>query len=350
MLNRFAMAVVLAAGLGLVGCNNGGDNTSSSTTGTSTGTAAGGDAGKSGGKTYKIAVIPKGSTHEFWKAVHAGANDAAEKFGATIDFNGPHLENDRSSQQDMVENKANGDSDAIVLAPLDSKALVKPVEAAIAKNKPVVVIDSGLDSTKISSFVATDNEKGGAMAADEMIKRLNGKGKVVVLRYGTNSASTEAREKGFEDEIKAKGTGIQIVNDKLEAGPTIETAQKSSESLLQPLKGPDGKLTIDGIFCPNESSTAGMLLTLKENKWAGTVKFMGFDSSQALIDGLKGGFIDGLILQNPYKIGFEGVHQAVRALKKDPKDPVETKIDTGATLITKDNMDANKDLLSPKQA
>src|ERR1022692_1047597 len=148
MLNRFAMALVLAAGLGLVGCN-GGDNSASSTTG-STGDS-GGTTGTSG-KTYTIAVIPKGSTHEFWKAVHAGANDAGAKFGASIDFNGPHLENDRSSQQDMVENVANGKADAIVLAPLDSKALVKPVQAAIDKKKPVVIIDSALDSTGPASF------------------------------------------------------------------------------------------------------------------------------------------------------------------------------------------------------
>ncbi|MHB8638109.1 MAG: substrate-binding domain-containing protein, partial [Fimbriimonadaceae bacterium] len=206
MLNKFAMVLALGAGIALVGCN-GGDTANSSTTGSTT---AGGTAG---GKTYNISVIPKGSTHEYWKAVHAGANDAGAKFGATINFNGPLKEDDRDSQINMVENVINSDADAIVLAPLDSKALVKPVQEAIAKKKPVVIIDSALDGSGFVSFVATDNVNGGKLDADEMIKRLNGKGKIVVLRYAVNSASTEDREKGFEDEIKAKGPGITIVSD-----------------------------------------------------------------------------------------------------------------------------------------
>ncbi|MHB8637296.1 MAG: substrate-binding domain-containing protein, partial [Fimbriimonadaceae bacterium] len=143
--------------------------------------------------------------------------------------------------------------------------------------------------------------------------------------------------------------GITIVSDNQYAGPTAETAQKASENLLAPLKGADGKLTIDGIFCPNESSTMGMLLTLKENKWAGTVRLLGFDSSGPLVDGLKAGLIDGLVVQNPYNIGYKGVEAAVKALKGEP---VDARVDTGATLITKENMntDANKALLTPKQA
>jgi len=341
------MALVLVAGLGLVGCN-GGDTTASTTTGSTTGTTGSGGTTGTTGKTCKVAVIPKGSTHEFWKAVHAGANDAGKEFGADITFKGPEKEDDRQSQVDMVDNIVSAGTDAIVLAPLDADGLRKPVDNAIAKKIPVVIIDSALNGSGIASFVATDNEKGGTMAADEMIKRLGGKGKIVVLRYAPGSASTEAREKGFEDEIKAKGAGIQIVSDNQYAGATAESAAKKSDDLLATMKGPDGKLTIDGIFCPNESSTLGMLATLRAHSWNGKVKFMGFDSSDKEVEALQKGDVDGLVVQSPYKIGYEGVKAAVETLQGKK---VEARVDTGATLVTKDNMDTpeNQKLLKPKQ-
>jgi len=346
MLNRFAMALVLAAGLTLAGCGSG--TSESSTTGTTGTTASGGGAGKSGGKTYKVTVIPKGMSHEFWKTIHAGANDAAAEFGAEITFKGPANEGDRQAQIDIVDNTVSAGTDAIVLAPLDADGLKKPVDNAISKKIPVVIIDSALNGSGFASFVATDNEKGGAMAADEMIKRLNGKGKIVVLKYAIGSASTEAREKGFEDEIKAKGSGIQIVSDNQYAGDTADKAQKKSEDMLATLKGPDGKLTIDGIFCPNESSTVGMLATLRAHSWNGKVHFIGFDSSEKEVEGLKAGDIDATVVQNPYKIGYEGVHEAIKALKGEKN---EARVDTGATLITKETMDSpeNQKLLKPKQ-
>ena len=338
---RLTIGVLAAAGLVLAGCGKSGEGTG--TTGGTSGSAS------NGGKKYQIFVIPKGSTHEYWKAVHAGADDAAAELGANVVFQGPLKENDRESQVSLVENAISGGTDALVLAPLDSQGLVKPVKEALDKNIPVVIIDSALNSDGYASFVATDNEKGGQMDGDEMIKLLNGKGNIVVLRYAMNSASTEAREKGFEEEIRAKAPGIKILTDKLEAGPTVDTAVTNSENLLAPYKRPDGSLNLDGIFCPNESSTEGMLKVLEQNKWAGTVKFVGFDANSRLIDGLKDGHLNAIVVQNPYQIGYQGVKAAVLTLEKKP---VDKRIDTGATLITKDNMNLPEQakLLAPKQA
>jgi ribose transport system substrate-binding protein len=339
------------AGVMIVGCGSGSGSDSSSTGAAASGTtstATGGSAAS--GKKYTIAVIPKGSTHEYWKSVHAGANDAAAELGATIEFQGPLKENDEENQISVVEDVLVRGADAIVLAPLDAKGLEKPVGEAAAKKVPVIIIDSALaDTAGTASFVATDNEKGGQMAADELIKELGGKGKVVVLKYAVGSASTEDREKGFEEEIKSKAPGITIVSDNQMGGPTIDTAQTASERLLGPLKGPDGKLTIQGVFASNESNAVGMLNVLKENKWNGTVKFVGFDSNSRLIEGLASGDINALVIQNPYKIGYEGVKAAIAAIKGEK---VETRIDTGAALITKANMDTpeNQKLLKPKQA
>jgi ribose transport system substrate-binding protein len=285
-------------------------------------------------KKLTIAVIPKGTTHEFWKSVHAGAVQAAQELGLEIIWKGPLREDSRDEQINIVEDMINRKVDAIVLAPLDDTALRAPVAEAKRAKVPVVIIDSGLKSKDFASFVATDNFHGGKMAGEHLAKLLGGKGKVVMLRYAEGSASTDARERGFLAAMVAN-KGITVVSSNQYGGATTETAYKASENLLAPLKGKDGKLTIDGIFCPNESTTFGMLRALQDSKQAGKVKFVGFDSSEKLVDALKAGQIHGLVLQNPMKMGYLGVKTAVATLKGQPVKP---NIPTGETLVTKANM------------
>ncbi|HEY0868318.1 MAG TPA: substrate-binding domain-containing protein [Fimbriimonas sp.] len=306
--------------------------------------------GVAGDKKLQIAVIPKGATHEFWKSVHEGAQKAADETGVQIVWKGPIKEDDRESQVKTVEDFINQKVDGIVLAPLDDTALRGPVEEAKRNEIPTVIIDSGLKDADYVSFVATDNYKGGQMAGAEMIKLMADLGKpkarIVMLRYQEGSASTMEREKGFLDMVKNEPK-IEVVSSNQYGGATTETAQKAGENLLAPLKKPDGSLDIDGIYTPNESTTFGMLRVLQDNNWAGKVKFIGFDASPKLIEGLTNGHINGLILQNPRKMGELGVKTIVDYLKGN-KD-VEKRIDTGATLITKENMDSteNKALLAP---
>lgn len=297
-----------------------------------------------GQKSLQIAMIPKGTTHEFWKSVHAGGVKAAREAGAELIWKGPLKEDDRESQIATVESFIDRKVSGIVLAPLDDTALRAPVAAAKSANIPVVIIDSGLKSDDYISFVATDNYKGGTLAAEQMVKLLNGKGKVVVLRYAEGSASTMEREKGFLDTI-ARSPEIQVVSSNQYGGATTETAYKASENLLAPLAS-GGKLTIDGIFCPNESTTFGMLRALQEGGYAGKVRFVGFDSSAKLVEALGNGQIDGLVLQNPFNMGYLGVKTMVAHLKGEK---VEKRVDTGAQLITKETMNTpeNKQLLSP---
>jgi len=209
---------------------------------------------------------------------------------------------------------------------------------------PVVIMDSGLKSEDYVSFVATDNYKGGMMAGEHLASLLNGEGKVVMLRYQEGSASTMEREKGFLDAI-AKFQGIRVVSANQYGGATTESAYKASENLLNPLKQ-GGKLTIDGIFCPNESTTFGMLRALQDGGLAGAVKFVGFDSSEKLVEALRNGSIHGLILQNPMKMGYLGVKTLVAHLRGEK---VEKRIDTGVTLVTRENMDQPqiRELLMP---
>jgi len=282
---------------------------------------------------YTVAVIPKGTTHEFWKSVHAGAVKASRETGAEVIWKGPLKEDDREAQIAVVENFVTRGVSGIVLAPLDDKALRPAVSNAVRSDIPVVIIDSDLQGDEHVSFVATDNYKGGQMAGREMARLLNGKGRVVVLRYQEGSASTTNREKGFLDEI-ARHPGIRVVSANQYGGATTESAYRASENLLAPLKK-GGRLDLDGIFCPNESTTFGMLRALQDSKLAGTVRFIGFDSSEKLVQALEAGQIDALVLQDPFKMGYLGVRTLVDHLngKKVPR-----RVDTGVTLVTRKNM------------
>ena len=286
-------------------------------------------------KKFTIAVIPKGTTHEFWKSIHAGSNKAASELasqGTTVEviWKGPLREDDREQQIQVVEGFAAQGVSGIVLAPLDNRALVRPVNDAQRAGVPAVIIDSGLESEEIVSFVATDNRKGGTLAADRMGQLLNGKGKVLVLRYAEGSASTTEREEGFIGQIKQKFPEIQLISTDQYAGATRDTAKRASENLLNRF-GDD----VQGIFTPNESSTWGMLLALQDIGKAGKVSFVGFDSSQPFIDAINANQLHGIVVQNPFNMGYLGVRTIVDSLLGKP---IEKKIDTGVMLVTKENM------------
>jgi len=299
-----------------------------------------------GKKKFTIAVIPKGTTHEFWKSIHAGSIKAAQELtaqGTDVDviWKGPLREDDREQQIQVVEGFAAQGVSGIVLAPLDNRALVRPVSEANRAGVPTVIIDSGLESTDFVSFVATDNRKGGTLAADRMGQLLNGKGKVLVLRYAEGSASTTEREEGFISEIKQKFPDIELVSTNQYAGATRETAKSKSETLLNTYAD-----QVQGIFTPNESSTAGMLLALQDINKAGKISFVGFDASQTFIDALNANQLHGIVVQNPFNMGYLGVRTMVDNLLGKP---VEKKIDTGVMLVTKENLESPdvKTLLHP---
>jgi ribose transport system substrate-binding protein len=297
-----------------------------------------------------IAVIPKGTSHVFWRSIHAGAEKAAQELGATIIWRGPLREDDRDSQVSEVEGFVSRGVSGIVLAPLDEAALAPPVADAARRNIPVVVIDSGLKGGDYVSFVATDNRKGGRLAGEHLAALLHdaGKGsggKVILLRYAEGSESTLQREEGFLEAIAAR-KDLQVVSSNQYGGADVEGAYKKSESLLSRYKRGDGALDVDGIFTPNESTTLAMLRVLEDNGWAGKVKFVGFDASETLVKGLGDAHIDGLVLQDPVNMGYLGVKTMVAHIHGQP---VEKRIDTGVRLVTRDHMndpDA-KELLHP---
>jgi len=209
-------------------------------------------------KAFRVMVIPKGTTHEHWKAVHAGAAKAAEELGdVEIVWQGPTKEDDRADQIKLVQSAIAAKVDGIILAPLDARALVEPVEQAIARGIPVVIFDSALESKKIAAYVATNNYDGGVLAAKRLGEKLGGKGRIILLRYNVGSASTDEREKGFADTIAKEFPEITYLSNDQYAGATADSAQQASQNLIARYRG-----RIDGVFCPNESSTLGMLRVL----------------------------------------------------------------------------------------
>jgi len=319
---RSNLAVALCVGFLLsFGCDK------SSQTSTSSG---GGNSAESAAK-LKIAVIPKGTSHSFWKSVHAGAEKAATELGVEVIWKGPLKEDDRAEQIKVVEQFVAEGVNGIVLAPLDDTALLRPVKNAMDRKIPVVIFDSGLQGEvgkDFVSFVATDNRLGGAMAGEQLAKLLGGKGKVVLLRYAEGSASTTEREAGFLS-VMDKNPGIEVTVKNRYGGATAAESQAEALKLIDKIK------EAQGVFCPNESSTMGMLLALRQEGLAGKVKFVGFDASSALIEGLTKGEIDALVSQNPTKMGYEGVKTLYAHIRGEK---VPQRVDTGVKLITKDNL------------
>jgi ribose transport system substrate-binding protein len=303
----------------------------------------GGGTGPGGEKKLRIAVIPKGTTHEFWKSVHAGAVKAAKELNVEVVWKGPLKEDDLKQQIDLVQSFTAQGVSGIVLAPLNDKALVSSVKSATAAKIPVVIFDSDLASDDYVSFVATDNKKAGELGCERLAKKVKEKGGgAVMLRYQEGSASTNNREEGCLAALKA--AGVNVLSDNQYAGATTETAHKASESLLLAQGASEGKVT--GIFTPNESTTFGMLLALQKANLTSKVALVGFDASDKLVKGVEASEVEGLVLQDPFNMGYLAVTTMVKHLKGEK---VEKRIDTGSKLVDKGNMGAPemKALLKP---
>ena len=276
-----------------------------------------------------IGVVPKGVTHEFWKAIRLGAEEASREFNCRIRWNGPSDETKVTEQLQIVEDLLSAGVKGLVLAPIHKVQSRKAVDDAVAKKVPVAIIDSAVDAEGIATFAATDNRLGGVLAAKEIGRLLSGKGKVAVLLCKAGSASTEDRESGFRDTIKAEFPGIEIVDEQY--GQSVrETSIQVARDLLA------RHADLDGFFGSNESGAHGVLVALRNSGRAGKVKAVGFDSAEDLLAGLREGTLQALVVQNPFRMGYEGVKAVVRKLRGEAVPP---QIDTGVTLVTAANLD-----------
>jgi ribose transport system substrate-binding protein len=286
-------------------------------------------------KPLRVAVIPKGTTHEFWKAVERGARRGGEDAGVTILWKGPAKEDDTAAQIQVVQQFISDKVDAIVLAPLNDAALLGPVQQAAASGIPVAIIDSalkGVVGTDFIGYYGTDNTAAGGQGGTHLASLLAAGDKpksAVVLRYTSGSASTTQREDGAIAALKA--AGVTLASDNQYAEVTPESAKAKSLQMLDIVKN------AGAVFTPNESTTLGILLAMRQAGLAGKVLHVGFDASPPLVEALKAGEIHALVVQNPERMGRVGVEQAVAKARGGTVSPA---IDTGAVLITKDNLDS----------
>jgi ribose transport system substrate-binding protein len=290
-----------------------------------------------------IAVIPKGTTHEFWKSVHHGAQRAAKELGVEIVWKGPVNENDRQNQKNVVQDFVNQGVDGICLAPISDEALVDDVALAKGRGIPTVIFDSGLKNPDLYvSYVATDNEQGGVLAAQTLAKAMGDEGDVVMLRYAIGSESTHLREEGFLKEM-AKHPKIKIISDKEYSGTTRDSSFAVCQNLLTTFGD-----QVDGVYTVAEPNNVGMLNALKEKGLDKKVKFVGFDPGPQLVDAMKAGQMQGIVLQDPDRMGYLAVKTLVEHIRNKP---VERRISTGEHVATPENMDTPEmqRLLHPPQ-
>jgi len=296
-------------------------------------------AGCGGSKKKRIAVIPKSTAHLFWVSVQAGALAAAKERDAEILWNGPATESDYSRQIQIVDAMIAQRVDGIAIAAAERKALVGVIERAAAAGIPVVVFDSGLDSQSYLSFVSTDNYEGGKLAARHLGQLLGGKGDAAVIMHAPGSFSTMDRERGFRDAIKEEFPGIRIVAEQFGMGDRAK-ARASAENILAAHGG------LQGIFASTEPASAGIALALRAREKAGKVKFVGFDSSDAMTEDMRTGVLDATVVQDAFKLGYEPVRILIE--KGQGKTPPK-QVDLPARLVTAADLDRPeiRELLKP---
>lgn len=299
-----------------------------------------------GKRMFRVAVIPKGTSHEFWQSVRAGVEQADRELDdVEVTWKGPLSEGDTDDQIEIVESFIANGYDGVCLAPLDAVALRKPVEEALRQKMAVLTFDSALrDSAGTVSYVATNNFRGGQRAGDYLAELLGGQGKIILMRYALNSESTEQRESGFLDAVK-KHPGLELLVQDKYAGPEERGALELGENFLANYGD-----QVQGIFCPNQSTASGMLTALERDPrgLAGKVKLVGFDAGANIVRGLETGHLNGTVLQDPVKMGREAVTAMVKHMRGEQ---VPERIETDETLATSENRNEPriKELLFPPQ-
>ena len=333
---EWALVAALSCYLLLAGCSGNANQSPAVSAGATKGASDGGR------KPLTIAVIPKSTGGEFWQTVEVGAKTAAKDQGVNIKWEGALVETEIADENKIIENMINLGVDGIAMAPINPKAMRKSVESAVAAGIPVVIFDSAVDGDAQTSFVATDNTAGGALGGKHLVDKLaGGQKRVIMLRYIQGTNSTENRAQGFLDE--AKSGGLNVLADAYTEDGQVSGAKKTAANVLEGFVK-NGKLELDGIFCCNLNATQGMIAALDDLHKSGvTTKlvFVGFDSSPKLIEEMKNGEIDALVVQNPKKMGYLAVETLVKHLRGEK---VEPRIDTGVELVTAERVEKEPEI------
>ena len=265
-------------------------------------------------KDFNLPVVSKGFQHEFWQTVKMGTEAAAKELGDKTSYVGPADETQIAEQIQLVENTMAQKPNGLLLAALDANALAPLVETANSRNIKVVTFDSGVDSPIPASFVATNNRKAGAEAADALAEQVGGKGKVGIIAHVAGTTSAIERSEGFAERMKEKYPEIKVLPVQYSDGDPQKAMDKTIDMVQA---NPD----LAGIYATNEGSTLGVANAIDSQSLKGKVKVIGFDSTEAIVSFLKNGVIQGFMVQDAWQIGYQGIKalDAVLSGKTVPK-------------------------------
>ncbi len=279
---------------------------------------------------YQIAVVPKSVSFDFWNSVRSGAEAAAAELDSVeVIWKGTSSESDIAGQVQIVESFINQGVDALVIAAADSRGLVPVLRQATEQGITVVTIDSNTEPQVGASFIATDNVAAARKAADLIAERTGGQGKVALVPYIAGASTSNERERGFEEGL-SQHEGLDLVA-KQYSDSDYTRAMSVTEDILT--AHPD----LDALFAANEPSVLGAAQAIKSRGLADQVTLVGFDASPREIEGVREGTIAGLIVQDPYRMGYEGVMRAYQAINGQS---VPERVDSGSTVVTQENLDA----------
>ena len=282
---------------------------------------------QTGGK-LRFAVVPKGLTHQFWLTVKAGADAAGKDLNVDINWIGPEKETEVVKQINLIEDQIGAGVNAIVMAACDQDALIDVIKKALDKKIPVVTIDSGVNSDLPYSFIATDNVAGAADAARALAKLIGEEGEVGLIPFVKGAGTSEQREEGFKKGI-AEFSNVTIADIQYSQSDVIK-AMNITEDMLT------AHLNLKGIFAANEPAAVGVVQALEAAGKASQIKLVAFDAGDDEIAALKRGTIQALIVQNPFRMGYDGVKTALDVINGKQ---VEKRIDTGVTVVTMENFE-----------
>lgn len=304
------------------------------------------DAGATTDGVKEVAVLIKATDSDFWQYVLVGAENYAKENSDKVHVTtyGPASESDIEEQVSILEQIVSSAPDAIVIASTSSDATVPAIENAVSKGIPVITVDNKVKTDKVSTLLATDNLKGGAAAADTLVEKIKASGKELKGTVGviSNMAGVQVladRDQGFIDQMKKIAPDVKL----LETVYAEADMTKAMDAAADQIAANDDLI---GFFADNNMVGSGTARAITEKGKENDLVLVAFDSDPEEIKGLGSGAVDALVLQDPYGMGYQGVEDALKVIAGEK---LESYVDTGVTVVTKDNMDQEeiKGLLDP---
>lgn len=276
-----------------------------------------------------VALVTKSTTSAFWQSVFTGAAAAATEYNLSITCNGPDREEDYETQNQMIDQAVDDGAKVIVFSAVDFNANADAINRAERQGVKIVVIDSDVNSTRVSSHIGTDNYSAGDMAGAAALTCEDEELYIGIVNYGINTANGQQREQGFRDRVAMDSRIKDIVT--INVVSTTEDARAGTKELLQ--QRPE----INVIATFNEWTSLGVGWAIRDMELADETMVVAFDSNVVSVGMLETGEVDALIVQNPYAMGYLGVETAYNLLNGQKVDN-NGLVDTATILVTRENM------------